>query len=219
MVSVVITSCGRLDLLKTTVDSFNEFNDHPITEFIIVDDSGDKRVHERLRWLFQGFTLILEPENRGLIQCIDDAYSRVTTPYIFHMEDDWQFINGGFIKKSLDILQSEEKIMQVWIRGYNNPNGHPIDPETYHAGDTEFRYVSTTPPHDPAWHGFTFNPGLRRVSDYKLLAPFVDVGDHPGIGQRECNIGEAFFKLGFRSATIEDECCVHIGGYERTYIL
>jgi len=219
MVSVVITSCGRLDLLKITIDSFNAFNGYPITEFIIVDDSGRKEVHDRLMTMYPDYTLILNPENRGLIQCIDDAYSRVKTRYIFHMEDDWQFIHGGFIEKSIAILDKDPLILQVWVRGYNNPNGHPVEMETHFIGDVQFRYLSVSPPHDPAWHGFSFNPGLRRLSDYLLLAPFVNIGDHPGIGQRECNIGEAFYQLGYKAVTIEDECCIHIGGQNRTYIL
>lgn len=219
MVTVVITSCGRLNLLKRTIDSFNRFNSYPISEYIIVDDSGNPEVHRDLRNYYSNYTLILEPQNRGLIECIDDAYSRVRTRYIFHCEDDWEFIHGDFIKKSIIILDNVPEIMQVWIRGYNNPNGHPIDPQIYQIGDIEYRLVNAEPPHDPAWHGFTFNPGLRRLSDYKRIAPFINIGDHPGIGQRECNIGKRYYELGYRAATIKDECCRHIGGSNRTYIL
>lgn len=219
MVTVVVTSCGRISLLKRTIESFNMFNTYPITEFIIVDDSGNQEVHEELRALFTDCMLILYPKNRGLIQCIDDAYSWIKTPYIFHMEDDWEFIHSGFIEKSIVILDNVAEIMQVWIRGYNNPNGHPIDTEVFNVNGVEYRLVCAVPHHDPAWHGFTFNPGLRRLSDYLLLAPFVNVGDHPGIGQRECNIGEAFYQLGFRAAAIGEECCVHIGGQSRTYVV
>ena len=217
MITVVLTSCDRLDLLKITIDSFNKFNTYPIKEFIIVDDSGNADTHYALKEMYPDYTLILEPQNRGLIQCIDDAYSRVKTPYIFHCEDDWKFIRGGFIEKSITILDNKPEIMQVWIRGWDHPNGHPIEPETFNISGVGYRIVSSSPPHDPAWHGFTFNPGLRRVSDYLRLAPFVNIGEHPGIGQRECNIGEAFFKLGYRAAAIEEDCCVHIGGGNRTY--
>ena len=37
-VTVVITSCGRLDLLDKTLSSFMEFNTYPIEKFIIIDD-------------------------------------------------------------------------------------------------------------------------------------------------------------------------------------
>lgn len=219
MVTVVITSCGRIDLLKKTINSFNKFNKYTISEFIIIDDSGNADVHRIISNLYSGYTLILNPTNRGLIECIDDAYSRVMTPYIFHCEDDWEFINGGFIEKSVVILDNNPHIMQIWIRGYNNPNGHPIEPKIFNINGVEYRLVASTVPHDPAWHGFTFNPGLRRKSDYLRIAPFINIGDHPGIGQRECNIGQEFFKLGYISATIKDECCRHIGGHQRTYVL
>ena len=217
MITVVITSCDRLDLLKITVDSFNKFNTYPIKEFIIVDDSGNVDTHQTLKEMYPDYTLILEPQNRGLIQCVDDAYSRVKTPYIFHMEDDWEFIHAGFMEKSVVILENNPDIMQVWIRGYDNPNGHPIEPQVFHADRVEYRLVTTEVPHDPAWHGFSFNPGLRRLSDYNQLSPFANISNNYGIGQHECYIGQAFYKLGYRAAAIGEECCIHIGEQSRTY--
>ena len=45
-VTVVLTSCGRLDLLTRTIESFNKFNTYPITKFLLIDDSGDKKFKE-----------------------------------------------------------------------------------------------------------------------------------------------------------------------------
>ena len=59
MITLVITACGRLDLLKRTIDSFNKYNNYPIYKRIIVDDSGDEKVHEELKKNYQGYHLIL----------------------------------------------------------------------------------------------------------------------------------------------------------------
>jgi hypothetical protein len=214
MVSVVVTSCGRLDLLDRTITSLLAFNNYPISQFIIVDDSGDQSVHDQLRSKYPDYDLILDPNNRGLIACIDDAYSKVNHPYIFHLEDDWEFIKEGFIDKSMKILELNPIIMQVWLRGDQNPNGHPIEPEIFYAEDIEFKLVALR--QHTSWHGFTFNPGLRRLADYKLVAPYcgIHLNEHSMKNFRiqENHIGLVYFdNFGFRAASLLDVYCKHIG--------
>jgi hypothetical protein len=38
-VTLVITSCNRIDLLKKTIASFERFNTYPIKKAIIIEDS------------------------------------------------------------------------------------------------------------------------------------------------------------------------------------
>jgi hypothetical protein len=95
---------------------------------------------------------------------IDRAYARVTTPLIFHLEDDWEFYRPGFMEKSRHFLELDPKILLVQLRAWNDNNGHPV---SHAAPDHSFGVVA----YDfcDIWHGFTFNPGLRRLSDYQLL--------------------------------------------------
>jgi hypothetical protein len=44
--------------------------------------------------------IIINPRNLGQINSIDRGYSNVDTKYIFHLEDDWEFYDYGFIEKS-----------------------------------------------------------------------------------------------------------------------
>ena len=96
-VTVVLTSCGRLDLLTKTIESFNKFNTYPITKFIFIDDSGDikfkKKANKILTSLLKkyDYSLIFNENRQGQIKSVDYAYSMVETPYIFHLEDDWEF--------------------------------------------------------------------------------------------------------------------------------
>jgi hypothetical protein len=54
-VSVVLTSCGRLDLLEQTIDSFFSINTYPITQFILIDDSGKDDLLPKLNQLIKKY--------------------------------------------------------------------------------------------------------------------------------------------------------------------
>lgn len=217
LVSVVLTSCGRLELLKRTVDSFNKYNTFPIHEFIIVDDSGNKAIQREIRRLFPKYTHVFNPKNLGLIESIDRGYSQVKTHFVMHLEEDWEFYQSGFIEKSLQILLEQPKIMMVWVRALNDTNGHPIEPKIYYAGSVPFRLTATNVNKD--WHGWSFNPGLRRMSDYYMVAPYSKIAKGCPAGVGECLVGQEYYKLGFRSAILMDGYCFHIGGGEKTYSL
>jgi hypothetical protein len=217
MVSVVLTSCGRPDLLKRTIESFNRYNTFPIKEFIIVEDSGNAAMHREMKSLYADYTLILNEKNIGLIASIDKAYSVVKTPFIFHTEDDWEFYRSGFIEKSLKILLANPSIMLVWIRALNDTNGHPVEDKTFMIEDTSYRLMATHV--EGKWHGFGFNPGLRRMEDYKKIGPYSLIAPSENTGMRECYVGQEYFKAGFRAVTLLEGYTYHIGGGRRTYTL
>jgi hypothetical protein len=210
MVTVVITSCNRLNLLKRTIDSFMKYNTYPITEYILIDDSGDKKAHEWIRATYPDFKLLLDTHHRGQVHCIDNVYSHVTTPYLFHLEDDWEFTRESFIEPSLKILEAELKIMQAWLMW---GNAHPILPAKYKIGGVECRLMDWT----IGCFGLTWNPGLRRLSDYKLIAPFTDyfIGDNLAT-TAEWYAGQALVNLGLRAVILNEEYCHHIGEHQRT---
>jgi hypothetical protein len=62
--------------------------------------------------------------------------------------------------------------------------------------------------YDPALHpeyfSYSFNPGLRRLSDYQRFGPFAPLGHEP-------DISYAFKKAGFRMAGLENPAVKHIG--------
>jgi glycosyltransferase involved in cell wall biosynthesis len=152
-VTIVLTSCGRADLLKKTVESFLKYNTYPIHEWIITEDTGVPM--KELMDMYPTFTWIVKP-HRGQIACIDDAYSRVKTPYIFHMEDDWESYSPGVIEASFEVLSLSNKVSAVMCRSH--------DPRVYKMSDT--------PPFLDCWGGwgyYSFNPGLRRTSDFKTI--------------------------------------------------
>ena len=48
-ITFVLTSCGRLELLNKTLDSFFNFNDYEIEEMFLVEDSLNQNVYEDIK--------------------------------------------------------------------------------------------------------------------------------------------------------------------------
>jgi hypothetical protein len=174
-VSVVITSCGRQELLVRTLDSFFEHNTYPIREFIVIEDGehgSNSALEERysdvgIRWLATGSRL-------GQIDTVDAAYAGLSTDYIFHCEDDWEFTAPGFVERSLAVLESNPAVLQVWIRALDDTNRHPLVEHVFLADGVPYRVAepSFRTRKWGTWHGFSFNPGLRRRQDYLTIGSF-----------------------------------------------
>ena len=56
----------------------------------------------------------------------------VDTEYIFHMEEDWEFLKPSFIEDSMKVLEADENILQVWLRGVDDTTlPHPWEDGVY----------------------------------------------------------------------------------------
>ena len=53
---------------------------------------------DRMKFHLQEDILIFNENRQGQIKSVDYAYSMVETPYIFHLEDDWEFYESYFIE-------------------------------------------------------------------------------------------------------------------------
>lgn len=204
-VSLVITSCGRLDLLERTIASFEAHNTYPVARSILIEDSNDRDVYARVEQNFGHlFDRILYNDPKlGQIASIDKAYAEVDTPYIFHCEDDWAFFRSGFIEDSLAVLAEDEHIITVWLRDLWDTNRHRIERPIRHTrSGVMFRDVAVED--DKQWHGFTFNPGLRRLADYERVKPFADIG-------HEYEINVRYWELGYYAAILEQGATEHLG--------
>ena len=211
-VSVVLTSCGRPHLLEPTINSFNKYNTYPIEEFIIIDDSGDLPTQGFIKSQYPKYTHIFNSTRIGQIKSIDKAYSQVKTPYIFHLEDDWEFYEKGFIEKSLVLLKDDPTIINVWLRERNDTNGHEILPTQYECNKIFYYLLSTN--WREGWGGFSFNPGLRRLSDYKKVQPFENFIPTPSPSKfytPELELSKHYKKLGYKAAILSKGCVKHIG--------
>jgi len=208
-VTVVITSCGRQDLLEVTLDSFLAHNSFPIRQYVVLEDGdGSKNEHLARKYHDLPFTWLATGERVGQIAAIDEAYKEVGTKFIFHCEDDWEFTAAGFIEKSLDILEENNQILQVWLRALDDTNGHPLLDYEFAAAGTPYRLLRHN--HDAGrwgkWDGFSWNPGLRRRREYDLIGSFGSL-DPDGTKQTwevESNASEFYRKRGLFAAILAD---------------
>ena len=210
--TVVLTSCGRHDLLERTLQSFREFNTYEgIGKILVVEDGdGDPgEVCER-----HDADLLRIGRRVGQMQAIDLAYAEVRTPYIFHLEDDWEFFRGGFIEKSKAILNLDPSTLLVWLRSWDDTNGHPL---SFRSPEKDFGVLATG--YEEVWHGFTFNPALRRLSDYKRLGSFCarkwEGGPWTDGAAHEVAASQFYHQLGYRAVILEAEGYVRHIGYGR----
>lgn len=213
-VSIVITSCKRHDLLYKTLQSFVASNTYPIKEIIIVEDSAAVINDDVIRTILKASELasyqecelvyIVNDCNLGQMKSIDKAYSLVKSQYIFHCEDDWKFHKQGFIERSFEILELDEKIFTVWLRAYSDLCGHKIS-ELVNVNKTEYRNIVPM----GVWSGFTLNPGLRRAKDCLLLAPYaqqkhVDSNLKDRNTVTESDLSILYGELGFRAVVTSE---------------
>jgi Glycosyl transferase family 2 len=206
-ITAVLTSCGRYDLLQRTIHSFLEMNTCPLTRFIVVED-GEPIPSEVTRKFDDSlFSWICTGKRGGQIAAIDYAYGHVKTPYVFHLEDDWEFYVPGFIERSLAILLQEPKCLQVWLRAQDDTNDHPLENEVYQHQSLKWRRLSYNYKNWGTWHGFSFNPGLRRLKDYELTGGYgaIRAFDFHRPQEAESRIGEFYKERDFYAVLLVDQ--------------
>ena len=216
-VTLVITSCNRPDLLEKTLQSFVSFNTYSIKSCIIIDDSGNVGCNDKILELYNcllNIKCIYNKTNIGQLKSIDKVYSYVTTKYIFHCEEDWNFTKLEFIEKSMNIFKNypDEKIFTIWLRAHHCTSLHPIIKDDLKRGfylmDKEFSYMDKGERY--TWCGVTFNPGLRKTTDMYKVHPFSNKckvtikngKSFPSHGEYTTN--RNFAELGFYGVILDD---------------
>ena len=217
-VTLFITSCGRPHLLKRTLESFVKFNTYPIKEAILCEDSGLEGTVDFVKdILHYPIIFCYNPIRIGQMKTIEKYTQLIKTPYVFHLEDDYEFFDSGFIELSFQIMDSDSKISQVLLE--DEQHTFPkID-----IGNPLCYKVMTNLPHEiDANNGdgpltcFSWRPSLKTLEIQKLRMPYEDWDD-------EYTIELLVNKLGMYSVITKNEkdgvlgFCRHIGKYEHIY--
>lgn len=204
--TLAVTSCDRHDLLRKTLQSFRNCNPPTPVETVILEDGP----LDAPDWIFQIGGLgkirwIKNGERMGQIYSCDRLWSEIGTELVFWSEDDWEFHESGFLQQSFQIINSNPDILTVNLRSdwnhplVNDPKGRPFRiAEPYWGG---------------GWGGLTFNPGLRRKSDYARLGSYGRVVSYgtSGLGH-ELTLSRLYLDMGFTVASLPVGHCRHIGG-------
>lgn len=212
-VTVILTSCGRFDLLRITIESFLLHNTYPIKEFIIYEDSG-LGVPKDIANDFKFVRWIAPQYRHGQVTALDMLWSQVKTEYAMCLEDDWETIKGGFIEDSMAILEADEKVLQVWLKPLEEHNVHPREGTT--SKKLSFIYL-TFRTSGNLWSGTNFSPSLKRKSDYDLIGSY---GKHTTFNpakawKSEADIAKLYHSLGFKGAIFSEPYIKHLGENRR----
>jgi len=221
-ITLVITSCGRVELLKRTVASLIKYYKFPKERFIIIEDSANKKVADELKAEFGEIaTLLINDKNLGILKSVDKAYEKVTTQYIFHCEDDWVFYRPGFIEESIAMLEADAKLKQVNLRSIHHDYivHHPlnIEPQRLNIAGMYCYKIKIPDGYDKTqiptsfsieeldWSCFSFNPGVIRKSDYDLT------GGYCNVAASEAEISSWYKLRGYYMVALEYDAVLHIG--------
>src|SRR5256885_17182996 len=88
--TLVVTSCGRFDLLEATLRSFYKHIDVAPQELIVVEDSADEQVRDVVDSFGVPARTLVNGDRLGQMRAIDPAAGQVGPPPIVHCQVDAQ---------------------------------------------------------------------------------------------------------------------------------
>lgn len=222
--SVVFTSFNRIEFLETAVNSFVTLNSYPVDEIIIIDDSAKPEAKEAILKLYgdmSNFRLLFPSTTLGQPKAIDTAYGLIGSDYVFHAEDDYLFKgNANFIQESIDIMEHDSRVNQVWCRHFSDYSvshgdvNAMLDQELLMA-PSGVQYKMVLKDHmEAGWCGFSWNPGLRKMGDYRGIFPdgyqaCVREEDPTFVAEFRCS--EEADSHGYGAAILVNGCCYNNG--------
>jgi hypothetical protein len=207
-ITTFILSCNRLHLLERTIDSYLQ-TAGMVTKMVLLDDSGAPDVFEKLVARYGHIAdIICFPENRGLWWAKDFMVSYCFTPYIFYLEDDWVFLQGGYLQQSKEILEKHREIGSVDI-SWRTFSEEGLDSYDETLVEDKFFYKKPWQITENHLHWFIWqnSPNLRRRTDLLLLGRIEEY-------YTEWNIDRKFFALGFKGCFLAGRYVRHIGDHE-----
>ncbi len=214
-ITVCITSFNRFDLLKQTINSFNQLNTHPIEKIIVIEDSTKTEMKNKILQEYgDTITLIFNEQRIGQAPSLDKIYKTVKTQYIFHTEDDYLYSgNPNFISQSIEILQERPDVHQIWIKHFSDFTDllHYEPLKLYTSTGIAYGMLKVK-----GWCGFSWYPGLRRTSDYHHMfsegfGKFITPEYLTSGVQTEAQCNEHARPQGYRGAYLFDTACSHKG--------
>jgi len=173
-VTLFITSCGRPKLLKRTLMSFVKYNTYPIKEVILCEDSCISGIANFANDILP-YPIIFcyNTERLGQMKTIEKNVPLIKTPYVFHLEDDYEFFDEGFIELSFKILDTDSNISQVLLEDeqhtfFKVDIGNPLC----------YKVLTDNPINTHVNHGdgalspYSWRPSLKRIEIEKLRIPY-----------------------------------------------
>lgn len=169
LITCVLTSCGRWDLLIQSIDTFLQH--HEPARFVLVEDSADHDFAARIQERYPAIEVVLNDPRLGQHKAIDKIYETITTPYIVHLEDDWYFTGPMDVEDARTLLDSDPTITSVCFSVFRRYKlQHRVFADRFtHNGKPYARM----PRAHRDWHGFSFYPSLLKRSFWEEHGPYA----------------------------------------------
>ncbi len=230
LVTLSITTCKRYELFEKTVNSFlNHCIDiHLISRWICIDDNSSEQDRIKMRSKYPFFEFVWKTiDQKGHASSMNMIKDMVDTPFLFHLEDDWQFYyKASYIQPCLHVLYNDSTLGQcllnknysetfedVSIHGgifQTTPYGQRYYIHEYQPDDSLFREKYGKCPSVAYWPHFSLRPGMNKMCVWKKIGTFDDSSEH-----FELNYATRFMEEGFKTAFLDFMCCTHIGRLTR----
>jgi GR25 family glycosyltransferase involved in LPS biosynthesis len=226
LITFTITTCKRYDLFERTMTSFLYYCEDIslITHWLCVDDNSSEEDRIKMKKNFPFFEFVWKtPLDKGHSKSMNIILSNVQTPYIFHMEDDWQFFtHDTYIQKCLEIVNSSPEIGQCLVnKNYAETSDDiRIIGGIFNTTSTGLRYYVHE--HEPNsdifsekygtgancsyWAHYSLRPGLNKVSTLRKVGVYDSTANH-----FEMDFAYRYMNMGFKTAFLDTINCIHIG--------
>lgn len=225
IITFSITTCKRYDLFEKTMNSFLYFclDKHLIGRWICVDDGSSESDRQKMRQRYPFFEWVWKDEkDKGHAKSMNIILDMVKTPYLFHMEDDWEFyIRKNYISECLSVLQENERYGQCLVNKnyaelFNQNIVGGIQRQTQRglfylehdfieSGET-FQKKYGIGSNCAYWPHYSLRPGLNRVEALKKCGTY-----NPNVGHFEMDFAYRYVDQGWKTVFLDHISCKHIG--------
>lgn len=228
LVTFSITTCKRFNLFKNTINSFiNCCKDlYLIDEWICVDDNSSEEDRIMMKELYPFFKFYFKKkEEKGHPQSMNIIKKMVKTPYLFHMEDDWNFfVKRDYISECLEVLAQNKNIGQCLINKNYDENGKNIIKggefkitksglryyihEYVNNKQAEEKWISRHGygSHCNYWPHYSLRPSLIKTKIFQAIGEYNE-----NVSHFERDYSHRYVSRGYISAFLEGIYCIHTG--------
>nr|QBK85315.1 MAG: glycosyltransferase family 25 LPS biosynthesis protein [Iridovirus LCIVAC01] len=227
-VTFTITTCKRYDLFEKTINSFiNCCEDlHMIDSWLCIDDNSSQEDRLKMQKKYPFFRFYFKgKELKGHAQSMNIIWKQVKTPYLFHIEDDWQFFKKRpYISHCLSVLGESETYGQCLInKNYaetgddfdiiggefkRTPSGIGYFIHDHYPNEKMHEFIQKhgIGKNCAYWPHFSFRPSLLKMNALKIVGKF-----NPQASHFEMEYAHRWVKNGFGSTFLEGINSLHIG--------
>jgi hypothetical protein len=198
--TVVLTSCGRFDLLEDTIASFARHFD--FDALTVAEDSGDHAGAEAFRSKFDFVEVLVNDPKLGQMRSIDRLYERIATPYIIHLEDDWRFNATCDLDKIVRVLDANRDLTGVIIA--NREYAAKYEPFAEKKSFEGIGYKFFELDAHPEWFSYSFNPSVVARRTWIEMGPFSKY-------KTEAELSKTAKTNGMRYAMVSPALAIHTG--------